>query len=306
MLFLKLLNYIFLHSTIVNKYMLKKYFISLFLVSLLSSCGFKQKQNTSSNLQLAQATQADQSESDMSTIVSKQAKDMSFQEALRARDYYQEQNDTSMMIKCAQRMLAVGGDQETMRKTNLQLAQVFLDEGKFDKAQKHALDYQTLYPGTPESKLAHYINIKANFLSTLSADRDQTKTEKAIELAQNFVTKYSTDTEYKSSVNDMLEVCYRKLLTREINIINSYLSKYNYYKVNGPLIAAYNRLGYIKSKLLPYVKCEAELITQVELAIAKAASETPEVLKAIQSATQTTLLAQAEQVKKTNNITEKF
>jgi outer membrane protein assembly factor BamD (BamD/ComL family) len=267
------------------------YSISFCFLLLLSGCRSKQlKQPMPITDQAPQGV-------DLAAILRKSTKDMTFDEATYGKEYYQKEKDNEMMTRCAQRMLAVGGHaerhHEIMRKTTLELAQWFLAEGKFDKAQKYALDYQTIYPGTPEAKLAAYINIKAHFLSTLSFDRDQTETEKTLELAQAFLSKHKTDIEYSSSVQDMVDNCYRKLVDREIHVIDSHLGKYNYNKNIGPLIAAYNRLGYIKSKLLPHIKTEASRVAQLEIKLAQVSENVPQLAQARKQLAHQVKLAQA-------------
>src|SRR5581483_12502002 len=103
-------------------------------------------------------------------------------------------NDLELARICAQRMITVGSnkeiEKEEIRKATLELAHYHLENTDLEKAQKFAADYQLLYPGTPEAKDAAYIDIQAHFLSTLSPDRDQTKTRKTIESSQNFKRKY--------------------------------------------------------------------------------------------------------------------
>lgn len=207
---------------------------------------------------------------DLDTALAKMTKDMTFQEAAHAAAYYEAAGDRDMVIKCSERLLALGGDQEIMRTTNLKLIKTFLAEGKYEKAQKYATDYQSLYPGTPETKLACYLNIQAHYLSLLESDRDQTNTDKTIELAQNFVTKYKDDTEYLSQVNTVIDNCYEKLLDREIAVINSYINKYKYYENFSPFNAAQRRLAYIKTKLSPHIK-QQQKVADVEIMLAQAA-----------------------------------
>ena len=190
---------------------------------------------------------------ELNKALHKKIKDQTFDEAVWAKNYSKETKDYETAIKCAERILAVGGDPEIMRSTLLELTQLCLNEKNLEKAQKYALEYQTLYPATAECKQARYYGIKAHFLATLSPDRDQSSTQKTIELAQEFIKQYPQDTEYITSVKDMLNTCYTTLLESELQIITNYISRYNYTKKQNLLAAAQKRVSYIKDKLYAHV-----------------------------------------------------
>lgn len=227
----------------------------------------------------------------------KSIKDMTFKEASAAKAYHQHMKNTDMMIKCAQRMLAVGGDPEEMRKTRLELSELFLEKDNYKEAERYALEYQKHYPGSSEALVAGYTAIKSNFLSKLSSDRDQTKTEATIKLSQAFLEQYPQNTEYTQSVKDMMEVCYKDLLTSEVHVIKSQLNKYKITKNEGTLTGAYKRIAYVKDKLLPYVQYETPRILELELTLAQATGK-QEIIKAKEEELRTkfpeqsTLLAQ--------------
>lgn len=209
----------------------------------------------------------DYQEIDLSESIKKPPKDMSFKEAAIAKAYFENEKDTDMVIKCGQRLLAVGGNQEIMRQTYLQIAELSLEQDDYEKAEKYAHDYQTLYPGTEETKKAAFINIKSTFLASPSADRDQTKTEKTIELAEEFFNTYKNDTEYFDAIHSILHDCYKKLLDREISVTKMYLNKFNYYNSQSALNAARKRVAHVKQKLLPQVK-DQEQHKKLELVLA--------------------------------------
>lgn len=199
----------------------------------------------------------------------KSIKDMTFQEAAAAKAYHTYMKNTDMVIRCAQRMLAVGNNQEEMRNLRLELAETFLEKQNYTEAERYALDYQKHYPGSTDARYAGYLAIKANFLSKLTADRDQTKTEVTIQLARDFLNKYPQDSEYRQSVQDMIEICYKDLITREINVIQSQINKYKYSRSTTALTGAHKRITYIKDMLLPHVKTEEPHVIQMELKLAQ-------------------------------------
>ena len=72
------------------------------------------------------ALEAAKSNSPLAKALSKQTKSMSFDEALLAQEYYRSVNENDMVIKCGERLLAVGGEQDALRLTRLELADLFL------------------------------------------------------------------------------------------------------------------------------------------------------------------------------------
>lgn len=199
----------------------------------------------------------------------KLVKDMNYKEALEAKEYYEIVQNEEFALKCAERMVALAGDQEETAKAMLKLAEGYIKEGDFKKAKQYAMDYQTYYPGTSEAKDAAYIAVKAQFLSTLEPGRDQSITYETIDHAEKFLKKYEADIQYAQSVKDMVNSCYNKLLDSEIAIVNTYLARNNYNKKEAPLASAQRRIEHIRAKLLPHVQDQEFKVKNVELALAK-------------------------------------
>jgi outer membrane protein assembly factor BamD (BamD/ComL family) len=269
--------------------------LCIFCTLLLSSCGAKQTKFYRSNsyknqppevLKPQPAQSPDTPEIKPAEIApialkapTKSIKDMNFKDAAEAKAYHEHMKNDDTVIKCAQRMLAVGGDPEKMRALRLELAELFLEKNNYTEAERYALEYQKHYPGSEEARYANYIAIKSNFSAKLTADRDQTKTEATIKLAREFLEKYPADAEYTQSIKDMMEVCYKDLITSELNVINSQLKKYQYTKNTTTLTGAPKRIAYIKEKLLPHSKGQEYQVLELELKLAQT-TDKPEIVKA--------------------------
>ena len=201
---------------------------------------------------------------DLAAILSKQTKDLTFEQACKAREHYSKEKNEEMIAKCAQRMLAVGGDQELMRTARLELADIFLKKGNYKEAEKYALEYQKYYPGASEIKKVSYIAIRANFLSKLSSDRDQEKTRTTVGLAKEFLNTYKEDTEYTPLIKEMLDACYKSLIRAELHVIELQLNSYYYAGNEFSLAAAEKRLAFVQENLAPHVPSAAKKIAAVE------------------------------------------
>lgn len=206
----------------------------------------------------------------LATLLKKQTKYMTFIEASRAFDYYKTSKEPEMQIKCGQRLLAVGGDQEIMRKTRLELAELFLEKSSFNDAEKYAQEYQKLYPGTQESLRAQYLAIQANYQAKLSFDRDQQKTRTALTLALEFLEKHPDEKELSPIIQELIHDCYQTIIRHEMHIITTQMNTYRYTSHKGTLDAAHKRLEHVKKAYLPHAAIAKARISELELEIVQA------------------------------------
>jgi outer membrane protein assembly factor BamD (BamD/ComL family) len=211
----------------------------------------------------------------LAKALSKRTKGMSFDEAAVALNYYKDQKHNDMIIKCGERLLAVGGNQEVMRQARLDLAQAFLDQNKYTEAEKHALDYLTYYPGAQESKNASYIAIKALFLSQGDSSRNQQKTRDTIEQAEIYLKKYPTDTQHTEEIQDILDKSYLKLIRNEINVIETQINMYHYANRKGALKGANKRIAYLKKQYLKHAPQAERKLLELEITLAQTEGNAP-------------------------------
>ncbi len=197
---------------------------------------------------------------------------MKFDDAVLSMNYYIKEQDLDVAIKCGQRAISVGGDQETMRQIRFTLAELFLEKRKLKQAVDSAEEYQKFYPGTAEAIKAQYIIIRANFLDQCQSDRDQKNTKSTIEHAEAFLTKHKQN-DYTQSVKEMLTESYLTLIRSEINIINTQLDNYSYTKTDAFLEAATKRIAHIREKYLPHAPVAEKKVLEIEAIIAKAAGK---------------------------------
>lgn len=251
--------------------MMLKRLVSVFIGIILVStplCG-KRHSRTKTREPLEKYTPKKEHTLDLREILSRQTKDLTFEQAQIAREYYQKEKNDEMIAKCAERMLAIGGDQELMRTARLELATIFLDKKNYKEAEKYALEYQKYYPGAAETKKAAYIAIQANYLSKLSSDRDQEKTKTTVTLAKEFLTNYKDDTEYSSLIQTMLDDCYKSLIRAELRVIDLQLNSYNYTGNEISLNAAEKRLAFIQETLLPHASVAEKKVASLETELKK-------------------------------------
>lgn len=257
---------------------------SLFIVAisiLTLSCVLQAKRHSRANKverfeERAQA--AAEANSPLASALSKHTKQMSLEEAVLAREYYRVANQNDMVIKCGERILAVGGDQEIMRYTRLELAELFLNKLFYQSAEKHAKEYLMYYPGSKESKKASFIALDATFRSQKNSYRDQQKTRDTIEQATAFLEKHIGDSEYRITVQNMLKKSYLKLIRSEINIINTQLNAYYHASSPASLHSANRRLAFLKDNYLGHAPEARKKVLDLDLTLAQA-SKNPELIQ---------------------------
>lgn len=241
------------------------------IIILLGNCGGGGQSSVSQPIAVALANKPQETQL---VAPSKTIKEMNFEEAFNAKVYYDKQKEDYASLQCALRMVTLGSnkdnEKEEIQKLTLYVAKRYLDDGDFEKSQKHASDYELLYPGSPEVKEASYLALKAQFLSTLEADRDQSKTKQALSLAQNFNSKYKDDNQYGNSVKDIEHACYQKIFDSEVGVAKCYLARFNYTQEQSSLNAAVKRVAFIKEKIMPNVKEQERELLHLELALAEA------------------------------------
>ena len=217
------------------------------------------------------ALEAAKNDTPLALALAKRTKMMSFDQAALALEHYRKEKHTEMIVKCGERLLAVGGDQEIMRQARLDLAQAFLEQGKYQDTEKHALDYLTYYPGAKESKEVAYIAVKAQHLSQSASYRDQQKTKDTIEQAEKFIAKYPQDKEYTDEITNILDKSYLKLIRNEMNIIETNINLYNHANHKGALKAAQLRVEYVKKNYLKHAPQTKRRLIELEIALAQTA-----------------------------------
>ncbi len=216
------------------------------------------------------AQEATKDNTPLSLALNKRTKAMTFDEASLALTYYREKNETEMIIKCGERILAIGGDQEVMRQARLDLARAFLALDRHTNAIQHANDYLTYYPGAHESKDASYIATKSLFLSQCHSYRDQRKTKETIEHAEKYLEKYPHDVLHKEEIQQMLEQSYLKLIRSEMNIVEHLINMYLYANRKGALTSAHKRVAYIKEQYIKHAPHTQYKLIELEISLAQA------------------------------------
>jgi outer membrane assembly lipoprotein YfiO len=182
--------------------------------------------------------------------------DMNYDQLLTAKDVQKANNNIPIAIKYLDQLMRMCSDITTLADHLLELADLLFLDNQFQKATHIYLQYCALYPGSEKQEYALYRAIASSFACILSVDRDQTKTEETVTLAEQFLQQEHF-TVYKNEVLTIQTQCYEQLAASECNICN-------FYTTRGKFAAAEKRLKNIRSKWLPKLPTLEQQITMLE------------------------------------------
>lgn len=188
---------------------------------------------------------------------------MNYLELKEAKEKHQLAKNNEAVIIFIERMLKLCDDINEIANLMIELANLYYDQGNLEKAGRLYLDFEKLYPGNIHAEYALYRAILCTFYGILTIDRDQSKTQEAVELANKFLSR-DVFSQYKKEVSDIRTQCYQKLIESELYICNYYLNKSSFKAVQ-------NRLKNIRLTLLTHAPdmevkvllCECDLADQM-------------------------------------------
>lgn len=133
-------------------------------------------------------------------------------------------------------------DHENIGKYKMLLAEMYFKDGRHASAQEFYEHYTQFYPADQQVEYAKYKSILSMFYQTLKTDCDQSETEVALKLCQNYLDNAAFK-KYRKDVIDIQNTCENRLIDKEIYVFNFYLNQEKY-------DAARNRIKFLKDKYL--------------------------------------------------------
>jgi outer membrane assembly lipoprotein YfiO len=187
--------------------------------------------------------------------------DMNFDELMEAKNERLAKKDTEGAIRYLEKMVSASKDKEDLASVLMELADLFFDTGKLVKAEKLYSEFFTLYPGNEGVEKAHYKAILCSYYLTLDNDRDQTKTQETLTLANTFLDRKDIFKTYAQDVSSIQQQCYEKLCQSELNVTEFYLKRGK----SKDIIAAQQRLDGLRKEYLEKVPAAEPHILALEI-----------------------------------------
>ncbi len=167
---------------------------------------------------------------------------MNYDELKASKNMLVASGDKSTALKYLEKMVPLCSDMNELKDIMLELAELFFENGSFEKASKMYHEFTLLYPGSNDVERAMYRAIASTFQLTLDAEHDQTKTCETLELAEEFM-KHSLFATFREEVASIISLCHQRLFESEALIFNFYINC-------GNRTAAQKRLATMKETYL--------------------------------------------------------
>lgn len=200
-------------------------------------------------------TQSGEPKSNTDSIIEK----LSYPELVEKRAKYIKDGHTDMVLKYTERMVKLCDDGKELATLTLEAGDMHFAKGNLTSAEQYYSEFSLIFQGNQKAEYASYKSIECSFKRTFDFNRDQTKTESTIEMANKFLEKPSYTT-YLKEVEQIRTDCYKKLAESEIYICDFYIKKPS-------LRSAERRLDTIKTEWLTKLPEIAPQVAQLEVSI---------------------------------------
>lgn len=218
-------------------------------------------------------------------------RDMDYDQLLEAKNKLVLEKNTSSAIKYLERLLQLCDpeDMQALESHRLEIADLIFTEGNYHKAAQKYAECALLHPGGDKIQEVLYKAIVSSFSCTLSYDRDQTKTEETLTLAESFLKQDHFST-YTKEVETIARESINKLIESEVSICQYHLKR-------GRIKSAEKRVASLRKNWLS----KQNELEPVLLSLENRINEEKNIL--IQNAEKQRLLAQNKEAKR---MTERF
>lgn len=188
-------------------------------------------------------------------------KKMSFEELEKTKNRLAASGNLDIVIKYLEQMIKLCTDVYVIADLLLEMGDILFKNEQFKKAALVYSEFTILYPGHEKVEFALYRSIISSWNCCLSSDRDQTKTEETIVLADTFLISQQF-IEHRDEIITIRMQCYNKLIESEFNTCRFYLQRGNFKAVK-------KRLGTIREKWLPIAPSIIATLLDFEIKLAE-------------------------------------
>ncbi|RTL04292.1 outer membrane protein assembly factor BamD [Candidatus Dependentiae bacterium] len=151
------------------------------------------------------------------------------------------ERDFPLAIKCLERRMKLNTNPETLANLIFELGQLQFEFNKLEPCIKTLNEFKKKFPGHIEIEEAHYKVCVASFLNTLGSEKDQTNTDIAINLANEYLDHPTNFKKYRSEVETLKQQTLKQKATHELMICESHIK-------TGHLAGAKRRLAYLEQE----------------------------------------------------------
>ncbi len=154
--------------------------------------------------------------------------EMTFDEVIVSKDRVMAGKNYVTGLKYIERALKLCDDINETEKLLIEYSDTLYACQKYEKASRSYNELANLYPGSDKVEYALYQAVVCSSMLILDAERDQSKTNETIELADQFLQRADIFIEYKPKVQEIKEKAMRTLVQSEFNICQFFINSYEY------------------------------------------------------------------------------
>lgn len=172
---------------------------------------------------------------------------MSDEELLNTQKKALAEKNFSLAIKCLERRMKLNTNPETLATLIFELGEIQFESGKLEASIITFNEFKKQFAGHKEIEEVYYKTCVASFLNILGSDKDQTNTDIAIKLADEYLAHQPQFTKYTSEVKAFKQQASEQKAHYELMICE-------FHKKRGSLKAVKKRLASLEkdfSDLLP-------------------------------------------------------
>lgn len=199
-------------------------------------------------------------------IKGKMIKHMEAPELKEAADICIKLNDFNDALLYLEQLILTSNSVNEQKDAKLLRADIFFESGLLKKAAEYYEEFRKMYPGDSNVAYAEYKGILSGYYCMLDSERDQTGTQKVINLCNNFI-EHKNVTGYVDEVKTIRTQCYQRLFDHEIGVFEHYFKQ-------GKFKAAETRLSNIKKSYENKLAMTAPKVLHCQYRIAQAKGET--------------------------------
>ncbi len=163
--------------------------------------------------------------------------EMTFDEVIVSKNRVMAGKNYVSGLKYIERALRLADDIDETEKLLLEYANTLYICQRYEKASRAYNELVNLYPGSDEAEYALYQAVVCSSMLILDAERDQTKTNETIDLANQFLQRADVFVEYKEKVEAIKQSALRTLAQSEFDRCRFYINSAEYsqaqHRLNG-------------------------------------------------------------------------
>ncbi len=168
--------------------------------------------------------------------------DMTLPELAQKTTAFLEKKKYDDAISHLETLIARFPDNPNVGMYKMLLAELYFKREEYPSAHELYEHYNQFYPSDKSAEYAKYKSLLAMFYQTLRAECDQTETEEAVRLCDEYLQNKQYD-QYRKDVLDIKKTCTDKLIDKEVYVFNFYLKQDQF-------DAAHNRIKSLRDKYL--------------------------------------------------------